>query len=367
MRKIISHFLIFLIKLQLIRGRDVDCDFDTNIEYGYTCVLKAIYDKNFTILNATPDQAEKVRSVDFPNSFVTEVPSQIFKLFGKLKHFKMENVGIQKIEQSSFDGALHVLRIDLDKNKIEGLEAELFVNVPRLDVLELSSNQIDYVEEAAFYRLRDLAVLSLSYNQIKEIQVDTFKDNRQLSLLYLQFNQLEFLPAEIFKHTPALKQLFLNNNKINALSSDTFKDLHHLNNIQLINNECTNSRTSYLVTLEKCDENYKKLKGVPSSMFKEPGNGTSKHIHIPNNWESDEDIYLDESDISRFDDGHIANKTARKIRLEIESINEDYHENANLKIFFLITFNMLVAVLCGVAVYWIKNMRKGSTWNVLDV
>lgn len=373
MRKIINIFLIFFIKLQSIQSRDVDCDFDSEIEFGLTCALKGIYDQNFTITNVTPELSQEVRSVSFASSHVTEFPAKIFKIFPKLKHITVENAGIRKLEQNSFEGGEHIVRMDLDRNSIERLESQVFLKLRKLDVLELSTNQINYVDQEAFYQLPDLAVLSLSYNQIKEILVDTFKDNPRLSLLYLHYNQLEFLPAEIFKHNPALKQIYIHNNKINALSSETFAHLRRAHIINLSQNVCTNELAVSFGVFKKCDDNYRKLAGIPDSSFKDDDEDHAKksaNPYLPS-WDSFEDaMYIDYPDDSHLEaaNSRVVNKTARKVRMEIEEINDDFHDSANAKIFFLITFNVIVAVICGFAVYKIKKMKTDSTsWTVLNI
>ncbi|EFN65630.1 Probable G-protein coupled receptor 125 [Camponotus floridanus] len=108
------------------------------------------------------------------------------------------------------------LFLDLSKNAIYVIQANVFVNLTNLRRLDLSKNKINSIGEGCFNGLENLERLDLSQNQISTIDSYAFKKLLNLKKLKLNGNSLTTLKEGTFHGLKTLKQLDLSNNPWNC-------------------------------------------------------------------------------------------------------------------------------------------------------
>ncbi len=239
---------------------DVECSYRNHYRYGYTCSLSNLITNDFKIINGEEDQ--KVTGVEFKNSALATVPSQVFITFPELTHFDQEATGLELIESSSFIGGDQISWIDLDQNKLKEIGPLTFRETPLLTILEITENQIERVDPKAFAGNRKIEIISLGKNKIKTLHEDTFATLDNLDVIYLQLNLLEYIPEKLFRNTLKLRGIELENNRINAMSSETFSGLSIIEVVRLSGNPCIDQdfvSSKHLIkgALENCDANFK--------------------------------------------------------------------------------------------------------------
>ncbi|XP_043685451.1 adhesion G protein-coupled receptor A3 isoform X2 [Vespula pensylvanica] len=120
---------------------------------------------------------------------------------------------IQEIKEINIDEvSVELVQLDLCKNEIFSIEANIFKNLTNLKRLDLSKNKISSIDEESFNGLENLERLDLSKNQISTIDTYAFKRLSNLRRLKLSGNSLTTLKEGTFHRLKLLKQLDLSNN-----------------------------------------------------------------------------------------------------------------------------------------------------------
>lgn len=99
--------------------------------------------------------------------------------------------------------------LDLQENKLENIDENIFASQTKLKLLHLDDNRLTTLPEHIFRkqttlrrnifeRETDLGILILSNNQITSLPVNTFEHTSILWELYLDGNKLKILPRNIF-------------------------------------------------------------------------------------------------------------------------------------------------------------------------
>ncbi|XP_026827349.1 adhesion G protein-coupled receptor A3 isoform X2 [Ooceraea biroi] len=112
--------------------------------------------------------------------------------------------------------SVEIIQLDLSKNIIHTIQANVFMNLTNLRRLDLSENKISSVGENCFNGLENLERLDLSQNQISTIDSYAFKKLSNLKRLKLNGNGLTALKEGTFHGLKTLKQLDLSNNPWNC-------------------------------------------------------------------------------------------------------------------------------------------------------
>ncbi len=111
-------------------------------------------------------------------------------------HFQRN--GIEVIPANYFVNLTRIHTIALDDNQIHIIEDYAFENIPFLDHLSLSRNLLTSITRYMFSGLFNLTRLSLSRNYISTIQDGSFFDLRNIRSLELQRNELETISSRVF-------------------------------------------------------------------------------------------------------------------------------------------------------------------------
>ncbi|XP_072742935.1 adhesion G protein-coupled receptor A3 [Anoplolepis gracilipes] len=132
--------------------------------------------------------------------------------------------------------SVELIQLDLSKNVIHIIQANVFANLTNLRRLDLSRNKINSIGEDCFNGLENLERLDLSQNQISTIDSYAFKKLSNLKKLDLSGNKIAALAPSLFHDLLALDRLKLNGNILTTLKEGTFHGLKTLKQLDLSNN-----------------------------------------------------------------------------------------------------------------------------------
>ena len=164
--------------------------------------------------------------------------------------------------------------LSLRDNAIKGLTGSSFVGMEDLISLDVSKNVIRELG-ADVFRNEYLNEVNISGNLLKELQEGTFKDLSILEVLDLSHNEIAMIKNGAFDSIPRLKKMFLNNNKLSTYKGEFFSnmptndtDLHMLD---LSHNELTYlypESFMYHPNLVKVDFCYNKFSFFPTQFIR---------------------------------------------------------------------------------------------------
>lgn len=117
------------------------------------------------------------------------IPNSVFTTFPKLRVF-VYNGGqsLDILKPEYFRNATNLKVLDIEKNDIENLGANLFVHAANLELIDLSNNKIANIHKLTFDGLYKLERLYLNNNPISNLHPDTFKPLVSLKSLNLLSN-----------------------------------------------------------------------------------------------------------------------------------------------------------------------------------
>lgn len=172
----------------------------------------------------------------------------------------------------------------MDKNEIESIDPDAFVDLSNLKRLALTYNHLTWIDPNAFKGLDCLNKLCLNYNQIqviksntdlrtvkKGIQANSLNGLTNLEELDLSGNLIGTIDTSLFLDLPKITYLGLQNNKITSIESDSFKGLFKLENLNLENNRIENIQMDAFVDLSNLKElilENNALKQIDQSCFR---------------------------------------------------------------------------------------------------
>ena len=178
---------------------------------------------------------------------------------------------IVKIEVNAFQSLINLEYLDLHKNELRELDADLFLHLSLLKELYLDSNMLQRLPPNIFHTLTSLRYLNLDKNDLKELDADLVLPLSLLKDLWLNYNILQRLPSNIFQNLTNLQYLFLNKNELGELDTDMFLHLSMLKLLLLGNN---------------------KLKRLPPNIFHKLTSLESLYLHNNELRELDADLFL---------------------------------------------------------------------------
>ncbi|CAH1710037.1 unnamed protein product [Chironomus riparius] len=272
MDNIISIFIV-LLNLILSFGQKLSCTYANNEEFEYSCYMTIQNPdglNNFTDISGEHlagrsdyDVQNIIRTI---SSKSINVPSIICNKFQNTKTFAFGSIGVERVDENTFDGCKELTRLWLYDNKISYLPKNIFDPLVNLEDLAISNNKISSISIEWFTNLVNLEVLYLHNNQIEDIPKKVFRSLKQLSKLYLTSNNLKVIHSESFGMLPNLKEIYIYINQINAID-ERMIDLTGVEIIDMNDNVCASgriiddsaTRQSMRNALQRCFDNYKAL------------------------------------------------------------------------------------------------------------
>ena len=171
----------------------------------------------FSNLNKYKDNdAKKITTISLQNSSIDNIPTELFRMYTKLRTLNASNVELERIEKIDFMDAKVLVSINVSYNRVSKLPSEIIQEFPRLEVLDLSYNLLSNIHRHAFddHDIQ-LKFLNLSHNKLSELNFHVFINLGNLKELKLNHNYIESIKNDghISKLTK-LKKLYLQENKL---------------------------------------------------------------------------------------------------------------------------------------------------------
>ncbi|XP_026496561.1 leucine-rich repeat-containing G-protein coupled receptor 4 isoform X1 [Vanessa tameamea] len=204
-----------------------------------------------------PSQLEKFTKVEIMDLSGNRLTGSLPAYYENFKELKILNLSNNNYDSwLSSDYSLSIKKLDLSKNKINGIDEDTFSKFPRLAILDLSENRIYDLPIGIFEKATSLEVLILSRNyfsevpkfqssslknlrlsscQITNFQVNSLSGMQSLLEIDLSINQIESIPDNLASNS--LQELDLSYNEIDTLTDLTFSSLPHLAVLDLRCNE----------------------------------------------------------------------------------------------------------------------------------
>lgn len=208
-------------------------------------------------------------------SNVISFPADIFDTFPNLLLMDVA-VGFEELSPADFEKALQLDYIELSKNKIRRVPANVFPKASKLKTIEMTSNQIEEIEENAFNGLNELETLTFKYNLITTLKRDTFAGTPKLRTIDLQDNEIAIielgtfdlprldsvelgvnhlksltLPLDLFVNAPILRHIDFRYNDFTTLPSALFQNNVTIESLVLDYNQLQDFQLSELIKIKQ--------------------------------------------------------------------------------------------------------------------
>lgn len=141
----------------------------------------------------------------------TDLPKNVIRL-------DLSGNNIKRIPVEAFQNCTDVREILLDRNVIEEIDKEVFMNMAHLDVLGLAGNQLSHLATDTFVEAQSLRRLVLSENPLVISDEGPFLEQEDLEELELARCNLTELTRDAFTGMGGLKWLNLAGNEFDEVS-----------------------------------------------------------------------------------------------------------------------------------------------------
>ncbi|XP_019622291.1 PREDICTED: insulin-like growth factor-binding protein complex acid labile subunit [Branchiostoma belcheri] len=198
----------------------------------------SLEDNSITTLERSPFRLRpNLQILRLGGNKITNVVSGAFDGLSQLLKLYLNRNNIETVEAfSGIDSPSSLEMLDLQGNKLTSIAISMFTGVPLLTELNLSSNNISTIEDGSFSGLKKLRVLYLHSNQILRLTNETFMGLSSLKSLVLANNKIQNLPDMVFNGAIALEFLDLVSNGISKITRKTFSGLFNLTALSLDSN-----------------------------------------------------------------------------------------------------------------------------------
>lgn len=179
----------------------------------------------------------------------TTLPENIFSKLNNLETLVLIMKSGFTLPDNTFEALKNLKRFEFKRSKIADLKIQWFQSLGNLEILDLSWNKISKLPKDIFSHLKKLQCITLDHNLLQIIKFDSFGVQPNLEVVSLQYNQITAIQS-LFIEKSGTKFIAMANN---VCSSETSYD----NTIE---------RSSLMMGLKLCFENYVKMSGVENNL-----------------------------------------------------------------------------------------------------
>lgn len=177
------------------------CKYFTDETYGYTCELRNVtFNEDTDVPLILGDHLIgrgdiAVENVVVLASSLTKVPPTFFTTFPNLRSLSIRNVGLEIIDETTFEecGAIKIL--DISDNRIRILPGNSFYGCTRLQTILINNNVVQRMESCGslFTKLKELKQLSMKLNlcindELNEEELNSLRSNSRYGKLHQCFS-----------------------------------------------------------------------------------------------------------------------------------------------------------------------------------
>ncbi|XP_019641835.1 PREDICTED: insulin-like growth factor-binding protein complex acid labile subunit [Branchiostoma belcheri] len=227
-------------QLNSIKGTTMDCSHGVSTRFPRTFVSSTetlLMNDNQMTTVSLGSRLPNLLELSLEDNWITKLERSPFSLRPNLQILRLGGNKITNVVRDAFDGLDKLVKLYLNRNSIETVEAFAVIDSPSsLEILDLQRNKLTSIATSTFTGVPLLTELNLSSNNISTIEDGSFSGLKKLRVLYLHSNQIVRLTNETFMGLSSLKRLVLANNKIQNLPDMVFSDSTALEFLDLISN-----------------------------------------------------------------------------------------------------------------------------------
>ncbi|XP_050081330.1 protein artichoke [Anopheles maculipalpis] len=233
----------------------------------------------------------KLRYINVQSGSLIELAPQYFRDLANLETLHVTGSGsLNRLEAGLFNDLPKLNLINLSENGISWVHLRTFVGLPSLKTLQLSANKITDAGMIgrAVKDIHNLQVLRMDRNMISKLSEGSFVDLPSLKELYLNDNGITEIFHGAFHRTPSLKLVHLENNYLRRVHPESFLqasgsgvEMMHLQQNEIGRVEELRSLLDALPMLRFLDLSYNKLEAIPFGALR--GHGTLEQLHLNQN------------------------------------------------------------------------------------
>nr|SOU94110.1 Slit [Glomeris marginata] len=208
--------------------------------------------------------------VDCRDRGLTHIPDNIPESTSELR---LEQNQISEVPSQAFIHYKRLRRIDLSNNHISELASDAFAGLKSLTSLVLYGNRIHNLPPGIFSGLNSLQLLLLNANKISCIRTDTFADLHHLNLLSLYDNNIQSLANGTFAPLRSIQTLHLAKNPfICDCNLRWLSEYLHSNPIETSGARCETPKRMQRKRIGQMKDSKFKCKGSEEHRTKQAGN-----------------------------------------------------------------------------------------------
>ncbi|XP_037052372.1 toll-like receptor 6 [Bradysia coprophila] len=142
----------------------------------------------------------------------------ILENHSNLAHLDLSKNEIQNLDADVFESLTRLVLLDLSNNLIHNFNNNTFVNLVNLNYLNLSSNALSEIKTGSFATLFHLEILDLSNNKLKTLDVNILPSRlvRKLNWFSIANNQLRELTGFTSSRLPNIRIIGVDSNKFSC-------------------------------------------------------------------------------------------------------------------------------------------------------
>jgi len=204
----------------------------------------------------------------------------------ELKFLIFTSTNLSCIDKSDFSGLIHLIELDLSRNKIKTIEKNSFDRLLSLKLLNLSFNELTIIEENVFDGLISLEKLDLTDNNALNLNESIFKTSIANSL-----NNLKTLDINYINYIDGPSDY--KSIKEKKIDDDTFISLSNLESLNLSKvqiTDITENSFNGLSSLKVLDLSGNLLNRIDKNAFSKLERLQELDLQVPNHWDSFQSI-----------------------------------------------------------------------------
>ncbi|CAG9853693.1 unnamed protein product [Phyllotreta striolata] len=212
------------------------------------------------------ESLKKLKAVTIRSGLLKRLP--MFSGLPLLRYVQIESSSLVELAPSNFKDNPSLEKLHIQSGaRLSRLQANLFDNLPKLELINITRCGINWIHPRTFRRLPHLKELSLIGNKITDPGMvgRASRELPELEILRLDYNYVGTIDEASFVDMPAIKDIFLSNNVIGEIRKGAFHRLPVLKKLDLSRNMLRRiQRQSFLqpIGLEELNLNHNDITDV---------------------------------------------------------------------------------------------------------
>lgn len=225
---IVSTFVSHLLCFDVLDVTSKRCEFKVEDKDNTTCTFSDImdsYEFHRELIRISVLDTVNVTRIKFTDSFMDNIPKELFSSFTKLLHLDASNVELERLENYDLMTGSPLISLNVSNNKITKLGARIVGILKDLESLDVSHNRIERINPTTFIATEKFKYLNLSHNKIVKLSESFLYPLRNLEVLRLDHNLIDEITGNFEGFKPNWEELYLQHNKLKSINPILFNNV----------------------------------------------------------------------------------------------------------------------------------------------